>query len=310
MSSSDDLAHDTLHNSQRRLGSSGLVVGSVAFGCWRFAGASIADSQAKIEAALDVGANLIDTADIYGFGGPGPDDGFGAAELLLGEVLAASPPLRDRMVVATKGGISPPTPYNSGGAALIDACEASLRRLGVDVIDLYQVHRPDLLAHPEEVAAALSGLVESGKVRHLGVSNYTPSQTAALVRYLPSTLVSIQPEFSLIHQDSIDDGTLDQAMELGLTPLAWSPLAGGRLTSSDSGDRPDLAAALDQVADAHDTDRDVVALAAVLAHPSRPVAIIGTQNLGRIRRQAAAMHVVLSKAEVYRLLAAAGRTLP
>ncbi len=310
MSKFDDLASDSIPSSHRQLGSSDLVVGSVAFGCWRFAGASIADAQARIETALDVGANLVDTADIYGYGGPGPDDGFGAAESLLGEVLAATPSLRDRMVLATKGGICPPTPYDSGGVALIGACNASLRRLGVDVIDLYQVHRPDLLAHPEEVAAALSELLESGKVRHLGVSNYTPWQAASLLRYLPRGIVSIQPEFSLLHQDPIDDGVLDQAMELGLTPLAWSPLAGGRLTSSDIGGRPELARALDQVAEAHGTDRDVVALAAVLAHPSRPVAIIGTQNLGRIRRQAAAMHVSLSKAEVYGLLAAAGRTLP
>jgi len=301
---------DVLEPTQRRLGSSDLVVGSVAFGCWRFAGTSVEAAQSKIERAMEVGATLIDTADIYGYGGPGPNDGFGAAESLLGEVLAGAPSLRDQLVLATKGGISPPTPYDSGGSALIAACDASLERLRVDVIDLYQVHRPDLLAHPEEVAAALTTLVESGKVRYVGVSNYTPDQTAALLRYLPTGVITVQPELSLLHQQPIDDGVLDQAMALGVTPLAWSPLGGGALSLADCGGQATLAKVLDEVAASHGVDRTVVALAAVLAHPSRPVAIIGTQDLGRIREQCGAMAIELSKPDVYRLLAAAGRDLP
>ncbi|MEZ5166476.1 MAG: aldo/keto reductase [Acidimicrobiales bacterium] len=161
----------------RVLGSLGPV-GPLAFGCWRFTTASVDDATALVATALDLGMNLVDTADVYGldFGG----EGFGANETLLGRVLAHDPTLRDRMVIATKGGIVPPVPYDSGSTALTAACEASLRRLGVDTIDLYQVHRPDLFTHPADVAATLTALRETGKVREVGVSNHTVAQYDAL----------------------------------------------------------------------------------------------------------------------------------
>ena len=295
----------------RRLGESDLVVGPVAFGCWRFAGTDVDVARSKIELALQLGLNLIDTADIYGYGGRSDDDlGFGDSELLLGEVLRAEPSLRDAMVLATKGGIRPPIPYDSSPAYLRSACEDSLRRLGVDRIDLYQVHRPDLLAHPEDTAAILTELVRSGKVRHVGVSNYSVGQTSALAALMGEPIVTTQPEFHLLRLDPIDDGTFDHAMANRVTPLAWSPLAGGRLASPDCDGRPELAAALDQLASQHGVDRSAIAIAAVLAHPSAPVAIIGTQNPVRMRQQAAAADVVLDRTEVYSLFTAAGRTLP
>ena len=143
----------------RRLGSLGEV-GPLALGQWRATGGDVGAAQALIEAALDHGLNLIDTADVYGLDWGGT--GFGACELLLGRVLASTPGLRPRMVVATKGGIAPPIPYDSGAAALRAACEASRRRLQADVIDLYQIHRPDLLTHPAEVADTLTSLAMPG----------------------------------------------------------------------------------------------------------------------------------------------------
>src|SRR6478609_1912343 len=174
-----------------------LEVGPLAFGCWRFNGSDVAAGQELIETALDLDMNLIDTADIYGTGFGG--GGFGEAEELLGKVLAASPELRDRMVLATKGGICAGVPYDSSPGYLEQACDASLRRLGVDVIDLYQIHRPDLFTHPLDVAETLDGLVESGKVRTVGISNHTPAQTKALMAYLETPLVSTQPEYSASH---------------------------------------------------------------------------------------------------------------
>ena len=126
----------------------------------------------KIEQALANSMNLIDTADVYGLDWGGT--AFGSAEALLGQVLAEAPGLRDRMVLASKGGIIPGVPYDS--AYLESACDASLQRLGVDQLDLYQVHRPDLLTHPEETANVLLRLIDSGKVQTVGVSNYSPSQ--------------------------------------------------------------------------------------------------------------------------------------
>ena len=184
-----------------------------------------------------------------------------------------------------------------------------MRRLGVEVIDLYQVHRPDLLAHPADVARVLIDLRESGKVREIGVSNHSPSQVAALQAHLGDVpLATVQPELSLLHIDPIDDGVLDGAMAGGLTPLAWSPLGQGRLATGDAA--PALLSAIDAVAERESVSRSTVALAWVMAHPSGPVPIIGTQRPERIREAAGALDVALSRADWYSLIAAAGRPLP
>ena len=112
--------------------------------------------------------------------------GFGMSESILGEVLAATPSLRSRMILATKGGIMPPLPYDSSSEYLVAACDASLRRLQTDVIDLYQIHRPDMLTHPAEVAGALDSLVAAGKIRESGISPTTIGVALKLVRVDPS----------------------------------------------------------------------------------------------------------------------------
>ena len=171
------------------------------------------------------------------------------------------------MVLATKGGIVPGVPYDSSPAALRSALEASLRRLGVDHIDLYQVHRPDMFTHPAELAETLRSFVEQERVSMIGVSNVTPAQTRALRAHLGDLLVSTQPQFSASHLDPMRDGTFDLAMELDLVPLAWSPLDGGRLLAEDSPVRPELLAVLDELAERERCDRASVALAFILSHP-------------------------------------------
>ena len=285
-----------------------LEVGPLAFGCWRFVGSDVAKGQELIETALELDMNLIDTADIYGRGHGG--GGFGEAEELLGKVLAAAPELRDRMVLATKGGIREGVPYDSSAAYLEQACDDSLRRLGVEVIDLYQVHRPDLFTHPLDVAEALDGLVAAGKVRTVGVSNHTPAQVAALTEYLEAPLVSTQPEYSAAHLAALRDGTLDQAMAEGFAVLAWSPLAGGRLATGE-GIRPELLVVLDELAAREGVDRATVATAFVLAHPSGPVAILGTQRPERLREAQRALEVHLDRIDCYRIVEASeGVPLP
>lgn len=284
------------------------AVGPIGYGQWRYTTGDRALAQSLVEAALDAGMNLVDTADVYGLDWGGT--GFGDVEALLGHVLAAAPALRDRMVLATKGGIRPPVPYDSSPDALRAACEDSLRRLQVDVIDLYQIHRPDLFTHPADVAATLGALREEGKIREVGVSNHTPAQVAALRAHLPFPLVSNQPEYSAVHLDPLRDGTLDDCMRHGTTPLAWSPLAGGRLATGE-GVRPELLAELDAIAEREGVDRSVVALAFVLAHPSAPVAIIGSQNPARIAASTRALTVTLDRADVYRIVQASeGVPLP
>jgi aryl-alcohol dehydrogenase-like predicted oxidoreductase len=293
----------------RPLGKSGLSVSPLAWGMWRYRGEDVGSARRLVDAALESGITLFDTADVYG-----PDNGepFGAAESLLGRVFAEERSVRDRMVLATKGGIIPGVPYASGRSELVAACEASLRRLGVEQVDLYQVHRPDLLAHPAEVAAALDELKRSGKIAHAGVSNHTPAQTAALQAHLPFPLASVQPEFSPLAIDALFDGVLDQAMERGYAVLAWSPLAQGRLAEPGGDARAQaVVAELDRLAAAQGVGRTVMAYAWVLAHPSGAIPIVGSQRAERIREAVAALGVRIDKADWYAVLTAArGEPLP
>ena len=294
----------------RMLGSSGIEVSPIAWGMWRLAenGRTAADAAKLVHAALDSGISFLDTADIYGFDGSG---GFGDAEVLLGEVLAAEPSLRDRMVLATKGGIMPPLPYDQSADYLKQAIDASLRRLQVDSVDLWQIHRPDILAHPQEVARVLDDAVASGKVRTLGVSNFTQAQIAALQHFLGNKLVTTQPEISPLRIDCFENGELDQAMMLGLTPLAWSPLGGGRLAAPETARDKAVAAALDAVASAQGVSRTVAAYSWLMAHPAGIVPIIGSQNPARIAEGAQALTVRWSRTEWYAVLVAArGVPLP
>ncbi len=296
----------------RQLGQSNLKVAPIAYGMWRFAGTGVADARAKIEAALEAGMTLFDTADIYGL-----DDGLpaGASEELFGKVLKEAPALRDRMVIATKCGIVPPTPYDSSPAHIRASCDASLRRMNIDTLDLFQVHRPDLLTHPADVAETLMALRSEGKIREIGLSNHTASQIRALQSLLEAPIATQQPEFSAACIDPVTDGVFDLCMSWNMTPLAWSPLAGGRLML-DPGQAatPELAdtiAALDEIAGNHGIPRAVAALAWVLAHPSRPIPIIGSQTPARIAEAMAALDVTLTRTEWYKVYQAAlGQPLP
>jgi aryl-alcohol dehydrogenase-like predicted oxidoreductase len=295
------------------LGRSGIEVAPLGWGMWRFAGADVATARRRVEAALDIGCTLFDTADIYGYGTP---DGFGGAEQLLGQVLRSAPALRQRMVLATKAGIYPPLPYNSSADYLVRACEQSLQRLGIECIDLFQIHRPDLLTHPAEVAGALEQLRRAGKIRAAGVSNYSAAQLDALCQHLPIPRASIQPEFSPLAIEPLANGVFDAAMRLGTAVLAWSPLGQGRLGSTKSAQASDartaaVIAALERVAVRASVPRSAVAYAWVMAHPSRPVPLIGSQDPARIREAARAYEVQLQREEWYRILEAArGEPMP
>jgi predicted oxidoreductase len=294
----------------RQLGASGISISSIAWGMWRLAegGRTAAEAAKLVHTALDAGITLLDTADIYGFNGAG---GFGDAEALLGDVLAAEPGLRARMVLASKGGIMPPLPYDQSAAYLNAAIDASLTRLKTDVIDLWQVHRPDILAHPQEVARVLDDAVAAGKIRTLGVSNFTIHQTAALNQFLGHKLVSTQPEISPLRIDCFENGELDQAMMMGLTPFAWSPLGGGRLANPESARDKAIAAALDAVAEAQGVSRSVAAYSWLMAHPAGIIPIIGSQQADRIVEGAQALTVKWTRTDWYAVLVAArGVPLP
>ena len=282
--------------------------GRYGLGLWRFTTESVADATTLISVAVDNGVTLLDNAAVYGrnWGGKG----FGAAEELLGAVLKQSPALRNMVCIATKGGITPGIPYDQSPATLRRECEDSLRRLGVERIDLYQVHRPDLFAHPRETAETLMALRREGKIDRVGVSNFTPAQHEALAAHLDVPIETSQPEYSAAALGPLRDGTFDLCMREGVVPLAWSPLAGGRLVTGENV-RPELIAVIDEVAKARGTTREQVAYAFVLSHPARPVVLLGTQKPERIIAATSSPVQSLDRAELYRIVAASeGRPLP
>jgi predicted oxidoreductase len=309
------------------LGISLLTSSRLAYGCWRVAGTwdpaevtteSRAAGRQAILAAYEAGYTLFDNADIYCRG---------EAERILGNVLKEVAGMRDRIVLVTKGGIRPggdpqpdsPGRYDFSAPHLINACEQSLGRLGVERIDLYLLHRPDYLAEPEEVARAFSQLKADGKVRYFGVSNFRPTLVTALQAACPMPLVAHQVEISLAKLDAFTDGTLDQCLIERITPMAWSPLAAGligggatRLLAWQKTYRTELfLPALDAIAEARGVSRTVVALAWLLKHPAKIQPIIGTINPDRIREATKAADLDLTREEWYRLLIAArGEPVP
>ena len=294
----------------RSLGTSGIVVSSMAWGMWRFQGDDVSAARALVEAALDSGVTLFDTADIYGADTPG---GFGSSEVLLGKVFAQTPSLRDKIVLATKGGIVPGLPYDSSPAYLEAAIDASLRRLSTERIDLWQIHRPDILTHPRDMALAMAKAHQAGKVAAFGVSNHTLAQTRSLAALAPEgvAVCATQPELSPLCLEAIEDGTLDHAMAKNLAVLAWSPLGGGRLANPGTTREQAVAAALDAVAEPAGVSRTAAAFSWIMAHPARPIPIVGSQRASRIRESADAYKVRWSRAEWYTVLVASrGTPLP
>jgi predicted oxidoreductase len=309
------------------LGVSLLTSSRLAYGCWRVAGSwnpaevtpeSRAAGRKALIAAYEAGYTLFDNADIYCRG---------EAERLLGQVLGEVSGMRQRVVVVTKGGIRPagdsqpdaPARYDFSASHIINACEQSLQRLDLDMVDLYLLHRPDYLADPEEVAKAFSQLKAAGKVRYFGVSNFRPMLLTALQAACPMPLVAHQVEISLARLDAFTDGTLDQCLIERITPMAWSPLAAGligdgatRLLPSQQAYKTDrFLPGLDAIAKAHGASRIAIALAWLLKHPAKIQPIIGSTNPERIRQAAKAADLELTREEWYRLLMAArGEPLP
>ena len=306
---------------QQAIGGDGPRVARIALGCMSLAGtwnpAEVGPAHrrravAAFEAALECGITLYDHADIYGGG---------ACEELFKDCLEAVPGARERIVIATKGGIRRGH-YNLTAPYLGECVERSLRRMGIEYIDLYQLHRPDPLTHPAETAGALNDLLRRGLIRSVGVSNYYPEQVRAVQRYLDAPLRSNQIEISLSRLDPLyegwdgGDGTLDQCMAMGMTPLAWSPLGGGALMGPRAGaaDNPRAAgvrAELAAQAERHGVTPVQVALAWLLAHPAGIIPLVGSANPAHIREAAAAAQLTISREEWYSLWTAAwGRGVP
>lgn len=273
-------------------------------GYWRLMEWGLSPRQlvSFIEAHLDLGVTTVDHADIYG--------GY-QCEAAFGEALKLAPHLRERMEVVSKCGIATTARpehaighYITDKQHIISSAEHSLVNLATDRLDLLLIHRPDPLMDADEVAEAFLHLHQSGKVRHFGVSNFTPAQFTLLQSRLPFTLATNQVEISPVHQPLLLDGTLDQLQQLRIRPMAWSCLGGGRLFSDESF-RP-LRDELAQVAREINAETiEQVVYAWVMALPSKPLPIIGSGKMERVRAAIAAEALTLTRQQWFRIRKAA-----
>jgi predicted oxidoreductase len=252
-----------------------------------------------IEQAIELGITSFDHADIYGGYGVEPE---------FGEALAASPGLRERLQIVTKCGIklvSTARPahaiksYDSSRTHVLASVDQSLRALRTDRIELLLIHRPDLLMDPDELAATFGELRAAGKVLHFGVSNHSPSQFALLHRRLP--LVTHQIELSPLRMGALADGALDQAVDLQLPPMIWSPLAGGHLLTAQDEQAQRVRPVLETLARAWSVSAATMAYAWVRRHPSRPIPITGSRRIEALREAVASLDVRLSAEDWYRV---------
>lgn len=269
------------------------------------------DIRDFIHRCLDLGITTFDHADIYGSY---------TCEGLFGEALAAEPALRGRIELVSKCGIqllSSNRPdnyvhhYNTGRDYVLAAAENSLRNLRTDYLDLLLIHRPDPLMDADEVAEALIILHQAGKVRHCGVSNFMPWQFDLLQARLDFPLVTNQIELSVMHLAPLHDGTLDQAQRLRAAPMAWSPVAGGRLFSAGDERARRVHGALEAIGRQIGASPAQVALAWVLRHPARPLPVMGTGKIERLREAVAAEAIALDRQQWFTIWeASAGREVP
>jgi predicted oxidoreductase len=275
----------------------GPEVSRLAYGVWRLLkdpeGAGVQRVLAKIQACLDCGITTIDHADIYG--GYRVEEAFGAA-------LRTSPGLRQRLELVTKCGImlvDPARPenrlkhYDYSRQHLLGSVERSLRNLATDYLDVLLLHRPSPLLDPDEVAEAIQLLVGQGKVRHVGVSNFTPAQVDMLASRLTVPLVTNQVELHPLRLAPFLDGTLDQCMQRRISPMAWSPLAGGRLVDGQGEAEMRVQAVLSKLRRKYGATLDQLIYAWLLRHPSRIIPVLGTNQIERITSAARALSLQL-----------------
>ena len=320
---------------RRPLGTSGLEIPPVTFGAWAvggwyWGGTDDAEALRAIQRAVDLGAGAVDTAPMYGFG---------HSEEVVGRALRALGGRRREVLVATKCGLRWDTGEgtfffrtkdargrvvevyrNLRPASVRAECEASLRRLGVDEIDLYQLHWPDVSTPLADTAEALSRLLEEGKIRAVGVSNFDRDQLAQLMRHMP--VASLQPRYHLLDR-AIEETLLPFCQEAKVAVLVYSPLAQGLLAGTVDATRtfppgdyranqpffaPEYLARLDgPLAELRACARRLgatpaqVAIAWVLGAPGVTSALVGARRATQVEENVGATRITLGQAERERL---------
>jgi predicted oxidoreductase len=275
---------------QIKIHPNGPSLSRIVVGVWRWHTLSQTQIEALIQASLGEGITSFDHADIYGNY---------TCEEIFGNVLRKNPSLREKMQLITKCGIKLLSSqrsdhkikhYDTSKDHIIWSVENSLKKLGTDRIDLLLLHRPDPLMNPMEIAEAFTSLKQQGKVLHIGVSNFTFTQVSMLQSYLSFPLVTNQIELSLFKNQNLFDGTVDTMMKHRMSPMAWSPLGGGKFFDEER-----INTSLQNLAAQYQCTSSQLLLAWLLKHPSTILPIAGTTKPERIEEAAKSMDIGLDK---------------
>ena len=294
-------------------------VSQVALGCMRISDKTDKEMDFYLNNAVEIGINYFDHADIYGRG---------KCEEVFGAALKRNPTLRDKIYIQTKCSIVPGSMYDFSKEHIISAVDGSLKRLGIDHIDVLLLHRPDLLMDPAEVAEAFDELETKGKVGAFGVSNHSPLQIELLQREMKQKLSINQMQLSITNANMIasganvnlpcDDGVnydgylRDYCRLKGLTIQPWSPLQYGFIEGSfvDNRKYKNLNKVIEELAEKYGTTPTGMAIAWILRLPEKMQPIVGSTNPGRIEAVAKAADITLSREDWYRIYREAGYRLP
>ena len=284
-----------------------LEFSRIVHGYWRLMEWNLSDNELVklIEEVYDLGITTVDHADIYG--------NFSCEEKF-GNALKLNKGLREKLQIVTKCGIKFPSInrpenkshcYDTSKEHIINSAERSLKNFNTDYLDLLLIHRVDALLNPEEVAEAFTRLKNQGKVRYFGVSNFLPSQFNMLNSYLDNSLVTNQVEISPLCLDAFEDGTLDLMLEKRVKPMAWSPLAGGRLFKGNDERDIRVQKVLNKIKEeVSANDIDEVAYAWLLMHPSKIMPIVGSGKLDRIKAAVKATEIKLTRDQWFEIYVA------
>lgn len=284
-----------------------LEFSRIVHGYWRLIDWNISndDLVKLIEEVYDLGITTVDHADIYG--------NFRCEEKF-GEALKLKKGLREKLQIVTKCGIKFPSEnrpenkshcYDTSKEHIIKSAERSLKNFNTDYLDVLLIHRVDALLNPEEVAEAFNKLQNDGKVRYFGVSNFLPSQFNMLNSYLDNKLITNQVEISPLCLNAFEDGTLDLMLEKRVKPMAWSPLAGGRLFRDNDERSLRVKKVLNKIKEeVYAKDIDEVAYAWLLMHPSKIMPIVGSGKIERIKSAIRATEIKLTRDQWFEIYVA------
>ncbi|WP_221394703.1 aldo/keto reductase family oxidoreductase [Dyadobacter sp. NIV53] len=289
------------------LSDSGPKVSEAIYGFWRWTdegSVTTSNIEKTVNLCLELGINTFDHADVYGDL---------TIEEHFGKIIRNKSFKREDIVLFSKCGIRTSDNgnlkyYDTSRDHIVNSIDGSLKRLQTDYLDIFLLHHSDFLTDPEETAGALAEIVKSGKARHIGVTNFTVFQHQLLASYLRIPIVTNHIELNLMNTSAIEDGRIDFIKQCFSKPLAWAPLAGGKILNGKDEQSVRLRAKLEEIGKKFDANIEQTAVAWLMKLGTLP--IIGSLSENRIRNAASASDIKLSHQDWYEIYQVATKALP